>query len=109
VFKITAISGTTITLNGSLVYEHYGDSAPITNVYGGVIDTRAAVGLLTRNIKITRGSDANNWGCRVQVYSYLMKFNTTASPIAVNGRVYFDGVELDGCGQYGSSNAGLRI
>lgn len=92
-FTIQSISNNIITLNASLAYEHYGDTAVITNANGGTIDTRAAVGLLTRNIKITRGPDPNNWACRVQVYSYLMQFSNPATPpVPVNGRIYFDGV-----------------
>jgi hypothetical protein len=53
---------------------------------------RAAVGLLTRNIRITRGPDANNWGCRVQVYSYIMPIVDSTKAVPVNGYVYFDGV-----------------
>ena len=29
---------------------------------------RSAVGLLTRNIKIKKGADAHNWGCRILAY-----------------------------------------
>jgi hypothetical protein len=66
--------------------------------------------MMTRNIKITKGPDANNWGCRVLVYSYLMSFTDPAKPIVpVNGYAVLDGVEMDGCGQYDTSYAGLRI
>lgn len=92
VFKINAISGNTITLNGTLKYEHYGDANPFTNSQGGKIDMRAAVGLLTRNIRITRGPDPDNWGCRVQVYSYIMNIVNSTKAVPVNGYVYFDGV-----------------
>jgi hypothetical protein len=110
VFKITSITNNLITLNGSLLYEHYGAASSVTNGAGGKIDVRAAVGLLTRNIKITRGPDVNNWGCRVQIYSYIMQLaDPNLPPVAVSGYAYLDGVELNGCGQYGSSNAGLRI
>jgi len=56
------------------------------------MDVRSAVGLLTRNIKIMKGPDANNWGCRVLVYSYLehIKDSDTATPM--NGYAIFDGV-----------------
>lgn len=73
------------------------------------MDVRGAVGLLTRNIKITKGYDANNWGCRVLVYSFLLTFTNNLPPQPVSGYAIMDGVELNGCGQYGSSNAGLRI
>jgi hypothetical protein len=62
---IMSISGNTITLNTSLTFEHYGDPSALTNSNNGIIDMRAAVGLLTRNIKITKGYDPDNWGCRL--------------------------------------------
>lgn len=52
----------------------------------------------------------NNWGCRVQLYAYIMEFEDEETPpLPINGYAYLDGVEFDGCGQYGSSNAGIRI
>lgn len=48
---------------------------------------------MTRNIKITKGPDANNWGCRVLVYSYLMTFTDPTKPIVpVNDYAIMDGV-----------------
>jgi len=76
-----------------LKYEHYGDPNILKNSKNVVImDVRSAVGLLTRNIKIMKGPDANNWGCRVLVYSYLehIKDSDTATPM--NGYAIFDGV-----------------
>jgi hypothetical protein len=100
-------------LNASLKAEHYGNPNPITNKKGGVIDTRAAVGLLSRNIQILKGPDANGWGCRVQIYSYLQSVvNQTTGKVTlvpINGYAILDGVEINGCGQYDTFNAGLRI
>lgn len=82
----------------------------VTNKQNGTIDVRAAVGLLTRNIKITKGDDPNNWGCRIQLYSYIIdSLNNISTPTAVNGYIIFDGVEVNGCGQYDTSYAGIRI
>jgi cell migration-inducing and hyaluronan-binding protein len=72
VFQITGITGNVLTLNASLIYEHYGDPQAITNSHGGVIDVRAAVGMLSRNIKITKGSTPSDWGCKILVYSYIV-------------------------------------
>ncbi len=91
-------------------FEHYGASAPITNSYG-VLDTRAGVGLLTRNIKITKGPDANGWGCRVLAYSYP-DFNPENPALQLTNRtgaIIFDGVEVNACGQYDTSYAGVRF
>lgn len=35
----------------------------------GTVDTRTAVGMTSRNIKISADL-TNNWGCRVLVYAY---------------------------------------
>lgn len=68
--EITGISGNIITFTPGLAYEHYGSgSTTIENSYG-LLDTRSAVGLLTRNIKVTPGPDPDNWGCRILVYGY---------------------------------------
>ena len=93
-----------------MTYEHYGASAPITNAYG-ILDTRAGVGLLTRNIKITKGPDANGWGCRVKVYSYrdFDPANPAAGTVNRTGALILDGVEVDGCGQYDTDYAGVRF
>lgn len=59
-----------------------------------MLDTRAAVGLLSRNIKITNAND-NQWGCRVLAYSYtyipqdLMDLAAYANR---TGQIMFDGV-----------------
>lgn len=109
VFTITAINGNTVTLNGSLAYEHYGAPNLIMSKQNGTIDVRAAVGLLTRNIKITKGADPDNWGCRIQLYSYIMETNSTLPPTPLNGYIIFDGVEVNGCGQYDTEYAGIKI
>jgi hypothetical protein len=52
-----------------LKYDHYGaSSATITTPYG-VLDARAGVGHLTRNIKIVSGPNYT-WGYRMLVYGY---------------------------------------
>lgn len=99
-----------MTLNDTLKFEHFGAPTILTNSKGGKMDLRASVGLLTRNIKITKGPDANNWGCRVLVYSYLMSPTDPTKPVTpVNGYAVLNGVEMDGCGQYDSSYAGIRV
>ncbi len=51
------LSTNTIRFTPSLNYTHYGDTnVTINNTYG-VMDTRAAVGYLTRNIKIMSGAN----------------------------------------------------
>lgn len=107
---ITAISGNVVSFTPALAFEHYGDTGvTISNQYG-VLDTRAAVGMLSRNIVITRGPDANGWGCRILVYSYLEIFtDITIQPKVRTGNAILDAVEISGCGQYDTDYAGLRI
>ena len=62
---------------------------------------RAAVGHLTRNIKISAAADPNNWGCRVLVYNYL------DGTFAKRGYVILNGVEIANCGQYDTTQAAL--
>lgn len=61
--KITAISGTTITLNETIKFFHYGAATPTvatsnaeintgSNFGTNVLDMRATVGHITRNIKV---------------------------------------------------------
>ena len=76
------------------------------------MDARSTVGYLSRNVKISSGPDPNNWGCRILVYSYLSTpavITPTNQPKHVNGYAKMSGVELDGCGQYDSTYAGIRI
>lgn len=51
------------------MYKHYG--APTTTISNsiGELDTRAGVGLLSRNIVIKAGSDSG-WGYHLLVYGY---------------------------------------
>lgn len=109
---ITSINGNTITFTPPLVYEHYGDTSTTISNSVGTLDARSAVGLLSRNIRITKGPDTNGWGCRVLVYSFYSMpavISPTSMPTIETGYIIFDGVELDRCGQYDTSYAGLRI
>lgn len=51
---ITGVNGNILVLDSSIAYSHYGDTTTTyTSDFGGVLDMRAGVGLLSRNIKIT--------------------------------------------------------
>jgi hypothetical protein len=50
-----------------LKYTHYGAADVTINNYVGVLDTRATVGHVTRNIKFVSGDD-QGWGYTVVVY-----------------------------------------
>jgi hypothetical protein len=80
----------------------------VQNTYG-TLDTRAGVGKLNRNIRITKGPDANGWGCQVLIYSYLEIPAGAALPAYKTGYAILDGVEFDECAQYDTMQAGLRF
>lgn len=66
--------------------------------FGGDLDMRAAVGHLTRNIKIE--GEAGVWGGRV--FSYLWRVESEdidAEPIINRGQVNLHGVEFINMGQ----------
>ena len=67
---ITAVNGNLVSFVPALLYEHYGaPSATISNSFG-VIDTRSAVGMLTRNVRISSAASGVNWECRILIYGY---------------------------------------
>jgi len=67
-----------------------------------IMDLRATVSVLTRNIVI-QGSAEDTWGCRMLVtWLYKDKDNNGkayATPINYRGLVELDGVEFNNCGQ----------
>ena len=63
----------------------------IKATYGGGLDMRAAVGHLTRNIKI-RGSTEDNWGGHFFVYHWID--DTLLTPVDARGSIVLDSVEL---------------
>jgi cell surface hyaluronidase len=81
---ITAVNSRTVTLDKALAYPHFGQ----TQTYDGItIDTRAEVGLLTRNVVI-RGDDASTaaaFGAHVMVMA--------------GGKARISGVEMYRVGQ----------
>lgn len=87
------MSGNTVTFTPALVYEHYGAATTtIENSYG-VLDTRSAVGLLSRNIRVSPAPDPNNWGCRVLVYGYNeISADISVPPTWRNGYAKLKGV-----------------
>ncbi|CAH1803035.1 unnamed protein product, partial [Owenia fusiformis] len=60
---ITAISGTTLTLDSALVYEHLGVSETFSD--GTTVQFRAEVGLLTRNV-VVKGSRDMQWADEIE-------------------------------------------
>ena len=104
---ITGISGTTITFTPGLEFEHYGDTGVTIQNNVGTLDARSAVGHLNRKIKIKRGDDSNNWGCRVLIFGYFT--GVDENYYFQNGYAKLVGVEMDGCSQYDTTKAALNI
>lgn len=49
-------------------------------------------------------------GCRVLVYSYADIPENPLNPVVTRtGKITFDGVEVDSCGQYDSTYAGVKL
>lgn len=70
---------------------------------------RAAVGHLTRNIKI-KGEDKDGWGGKV--FSYFWRWvdeNDPSVTASLRGRVVMDGVEFENMGQKNTQFGGLDI
>ena len=108
---ITSISGSTVSFTPALQFNHYGaNSKTIDNDYG-TLDTRAAVGHLTRNIKFISGSDSG-WGYTLHVYGYRDTFtNDDGDEVEVlrTGSVNLQGVEFYEGGQYDTEQSAVRI
>jgi regulation of enolase protein 1 (concanavalin A-like superfamily) len=83
---ITAISGRTVSFTPALQYPHWGT---LQTIEGTVVDQRAEVGVLTRNIVIQgdAASDAAGYGAH--------------GMIMAGGRGYLEGVQFLRCGQRG--------
>lgn len=80
-------------------YTHFGDnSVTVTSVHGN-LDTRATVGHINRNIKITAGADSG-WGFSVIVYGYTG--NDTVRRV---GTAKLVGVQFENGGQLDSTNS----
>ena len=101
---ITAISGGVITLDSKIKYYHFGASTVTKQTSYGLLDMRAEVGLLTRNIKI-QGSDEDYWGGRLYVGEV---YNSTYDTY-YRGRVDIDAVEFINCGQANTTLAGVTL
>lgn len=92
-----------ITLDRALTAYHYGASTSSASTYGGVIDIRGEVFLLSRNIKIA-GEDSEAWGCQIVTSEYTEPSGTVRS-----GMTYMNSVEVYNCSQYDTEKAALRF
>lgn len=81
-----------VTFTPALEYAHYGDSALTVENQVGTLDTRGAVGHISRNINIRSGDDSG-WGYSVLVYGM---FDVTTRRI---GTINAYGVEFQQGGQ----------
>ena len=94
-----------ITLKGPLKFNHYGAASALSTEQG-VLDMRAEVGHLSRNIKI-QSIAGDDWGCTILTANIppAPKSNDTADI----GMIQLDGVEIKDCGQRGTSKAAIDI
>ncbi|KAK3587658.1 hypothetical protein CHS0354_042441 [Potamilus streckersoni] len=96
-FQISAISSTTITLSKALTYKHLAFSEMLPS--GKIIEMRAEVGLLTRNVKVIGKSyvnmDAESFGARIIVSS------RSENGLAFTGYARLSNVEFVNSGQEG--------
>ena len=68
------MTSNSVTFTPALTYDHYGDSSPTIVKSYGTLDTRAGIVHLTRNIKITSGTDTG-WGFTFIQYGYNDKMS----------------------------------
>lgn len=94
---ITAISGNQVTLDRPLLYRHYGE---LQTFEGKVLDSRAEVGLLSRNIVIAgdAASTATNFGGHMMVMGHS---GDRYSESPNRGAARISGVEFRRMGQLG--------
>jgi hypothetical protein len=94
---ITAISGNQVTIDRPLLYRHYGE---LQTFEGKVLDSRAEVGLLSRNVVIAGDADstAANFGGHMMIMGHSGD-RYTESPN--RGAARISGVEFRRMGQLG--------
>jgi hypothetical protein len=101
---ITGISTNEVTFTPALQHNHYGsDSVTIENSYGS-LDTRTAVGHLSRKIKIMAGDDSG-WGFRL----LAMAYRDSETNDLKEGQIILQGVEFYEGGQYDTEYSALQI
>jgi hypothetical protein len=102
---ITAITGSEITLNETLQFDHFGGSASdVTTTSVGTLDMRTEVLYMTRNVRIS-GTGDDNWGGRV----YVTQIYDPTLGDYVRGTALIDGAEFVNCGQPNTTFAGLAF
>ena len=99
---------TKIGLTTALQYYHAG--VELADESGKAIDTRAAVGNLSRNVKILGNAGTGTHNANVLVASYV-DFNVAdpTNPPTREGSVNLNNVEISASGQLESSRGGLRF
>ena len=99
---ITGISANTVQFTPALQFNHYGSPDVTIDNSVGVLDTRAAVGHITRNIKIIAGDD-EDWGYRIELFSESDNGTMRIGSIITNG------VEFKKGGQYDTEYTVIRM
>lgn len=97
-----------VTFNSNLQYYHAG--VKLASEFGQEIDTRAAVGNLSRNVAIYGAASNDDHKCNVFVASFLdFSVADPTQPAFREGAVNLSNVEISNCGQNESMRAGLRF
>lgn len=100
--KSTGISK--IILDRPISFYHAG--APL-QIFEKIVDVRAEVGLLTRNVRIM--ADGNGWGCNTVVSDFEDYMTSTGEPAQRVGTVNLSNIQIDDCSQADTTKAALRI
>lgn len=95
-----------IELKAPLKFYHYGAATSTAATYNNVVDIRAEIVLLTRNIRIVGDNTDKNkdWGGQMVTSDYLEVDGTQR-----NGETVLSAVEFQNCGQKNTFYAAIRF
>ena len=92
--QITGIADNTITFTPALKFTHYGSGSVTINNTIGQLDTRAAVGHVTRNIKVVSGPESG-WGYTIVDYQIWEGATSSVGTLALSGVEFTLGGQYD--------------
>ena len=103
VIKTISADGT-IELEEPIAHFHYGAASAKTLPSGEVLEMRAEIGNLSRNIKI-ESTDGDAFGCSILV----PKYSTLEPEEVIQGSLTLDSVEIMKCGQKDSMKGAINL
>eukprot|EP00854_Cymbomonas_tetramitiformis_P005436 gene5436-6591_t len=105
VFAIVAKDGQALTLDGTLAHAHFGaPAAPVAPAKGRVVEVRAEVALLSRNVVVEGSQNNDEHGCHFLTSSFTADDGST-----VEGMVTLSNMLVRNCGQYGTHHHALSL